>query len=139
MKYKLYQFTGLTRCDGTTESIGLYQVIKKYDNLFLGKRIIPVNPKYETPEYSISTLTLLEDKLFCFEADYYEMESIKEYIEDGFVIVPFSRTFFIMDLIPYYKQGLDVIFMTIKEYKQFKKDYADSLITVEDKTNQELF
>ena len=67
------------------------------------------------------------------------MESIKEYIEDGFVIVPFSRTFFIMDLIPYYKQGLDVIFMTIKEYKQFKKDYADSLITVEDKTNQELF
>ena len=142
MKYKLYTFTGLTCFDGTTRAISLYEVIKKHNELFIPEDIdIPLrcnNPAH-TYSYATNTLQLYEDKLFCLDADYYEMESICKCIEDGYVIVPFSRTFFIMDLLPYYEQGLNVVFMTIKDYKQFKKDYSDSLVTVEDKSSRELF
>lgn len=140
MKYKLYTFTGLTCCDGTTKSISLYDVIKNHSEL-LTPSTVPgsINLNINIASYTANTLRLYEDKLFCLKADCYDLESIQKYIEDGFVIVPFSRTFFIMDLLPYYEQGLDIVFMTIKEYKQFKKDYEDSLLTVEDHRTKELF
>ena len=140
MQYKLYTFTGLTCCDGTTKSITLHDVIKNHSELFIPEDIpLRCNNSWYTYSYAVNTLQLYEDKLFCLNADYYEMESICKCIEDGYVIIPFSRTFFIMDLLSYYEQGLDVVFMTIKDYKQFKKDYADSLVTVEDKRVKGLF
>ena len=136
MKYKLYTFTGLTCCDGTTKPIGLYEVIKEHNELFLPP--LPVS-RWSTSLYAANTLHLYEDKLFCLEANEADMSYIQDWIEKGLVIVPFSRTYFIMDLIPYYEQGLTVVFMTIKDYRQFKKDYADSLVTVEDKRVKGLF
>lgn len=131
-KYLIYNFTGLTCSDGTTKAISLYDVILKHPKMFLTL----VDEKFET----VNTLKLYEDNLFCLDADYYEMESIQHAIEDGFVIIPFSRTFFIMDLIPYYKMGMKVLFMKIKDYKQFKSDYEDSqLVAVEDKRTKGLF
>ena len=132
MGYKLYTFTGLTKCDGTTKSISLYEVIKEHSKLF-------ENHYMGIDSYNANTILLFENKLFCFEANCYEMESIQDCIEKGTVIIPFSRTYFIMDLISYYEQGFDVMFMKIKDYKQFKKDYGDSLITVEDNRVQPLF
>ena len=125
MQYKLYNFTGITSSNNTTISISLKNVIKDYSDMF--------------SSVSATTNELFESKGFCFEADYYEMESICKCIEDGLVVVPFSRTFFIMDLIPYYNLNMHLVFMTIKDYKQFKKDYTDSLMTVEDKRTKELF
>ena len=139
MKYKLYTFTGITCCDGTTKSISLYDVIKRYDELFLNMHTLPVNPRYETPWYAIPTLTLLEDKVFCLEANEVEMKYIQDWVEKGLTIIPFSRTYFVMDLLSYLEQGLTIAFMTIKDYKQFKKDYADNLMSVEDKTVKGLF
>jgi hypothetical protein len=139
MEYLIYNFTGLTCCDGTTKAIDLYSVIKNSSDLFLDGHSTPIDPQYETPWYAINTLKLYEDNKFCLNADYYEMESIQKSIEKGLIIIPFSRTFFIMDLIPYYEQGLKIVFMKIKDYKQFKKDYENSIITVEDKSNRELF
>lgn len=139
MKYLIYNFTGLTCCDGTTKSIDLYSVIKNHGDLFLDNHSISKNPGCDTPWYTINTLKLYEDNTFCLDADYYEMKSIQKYIEDGLIIVPFSRTYFIMDLIPYYEQGLKVVFMKIKDYKQFKQDYENSLVTIEDKRTKDLF
>ena len=132
MKYLLYNFTGLTCSDGTTKAISLYDVILKHPDLFTPL----ISEKFET----VNTLKLYEDNLLCLDSEYYEMESIQKLIEDGFVIIPFSRTFFIMDLIPYYKMGMIVLFMKIKDYKQFKSDYENSqVISVEDKRTKGLF
>jgi len=125
MKYLLYTFTGITRCDGETIALPLQTVIKDYSKLFT----------------SVATTTneLFESKIFCLSADNYEMKDINALVEKGIVIVPFSRTFYIADLLNYYNLGMDVMFMKIKDYKQFKQNYEDSLVTVEDKRTKNLF
>lgn len=125
MVYLLYNFTGISQYDGETKSVQLETVIREYDMLFTS--------------VAATTDELLKSKDFCLEADYYSMESIIRCIEDGYVIVPFSKRFYIVDLLNYYNLGMKVLFMNIKDYKQFKKDYGNSLVTVEDKRTKELF
>ena len=125
MNYLLYNFTGVSKPDGKTKSISLETVIRKYDKMF-------TSPSSTTDE-------LFTSKGFCFEADYYSMESVINLIEDNYVIIPFSRKFFIMDLLNYYNLGMKVLFMKIKDYNQFKEDYGNSLVTVEDTRTKELF
>lgn len=125
MDYLLYNFTGICKPDGKTVRISLETVIRKHDKMFS-------SPAATTDE-------LFTGKGFCFEADYYDMKSITRCIEDGYVIIPFSRRFYIMDLLGYYNLGMSVLFMLIKDYKQFRKDYGNSLVTVEDKRAKGLF
>lgn len=125
MKYLLYTFTGITRCDGETIEVHLQTVIKDYSKLFTS--------------VTATTNELFESKIFCLSADNYEMKDINALVEKGIVIVPFSRTFYIADLLNYYNLGMDVMFMKIKDYKQFKQDYEDSLVSVEDKRTKNLF
>lgn len=131
MKYKLYTFTGITGSDGNVRAISLQEVIKNNPDLFLF---------FEGDTFeNVNTLCLYDYPYFCLEANEVELSYITDLIEKGLVIVPFSRTFFIMDLIPYLDNGFSIAFMKIKDYKQFKKDYSNSLVTVEDKTTKELF
>ena len=125
MKYLLYTFTGITRCDGETIALPLQTVIKDYSKLFTS--------------VAATTNELFESKAFCLSADNYEMKDINALVEKGIVIVPFSRTFFVADLLNYYNLGMDVMFMKIKDYKQFKEDYTDSLVSVEDNRTKNLF
>lgn len=125
MKYLLYTFTGITRCDGETIALPLQTVITDYSKLFTS--------------VAATTNELFESKAFCLSADNYEMKDINSLVEKGIVIVPFSRTFYVADLLNYYNLGMDVMFMKIKDYKQFRQDYENSLVTVEDKTTKNLF
>ena len=125
MKYLLYTFTGITRCDGETIALPLQTVIKDYSKLFTS--------------VAATTNELFESKAFCLSADNYEMKDINALVEKGIAIVPFSRTVYVADLLNYYKLGMDIMFMKIKDYKKFKQDYEDSLVTVEDKTTKNLF
>ena len=125
MKYLLYNFTGISKPNGETKSIQLETVIRKYDKMFTS--------------VAATTDELFTSKGFCLEADYYSMESIISCIEDGYVIVPFSKRFYIADLLKYYDLGMKILFMRIKDYKQFKEDYGNSLVTVEDKRIKGLF
>lgn len=53
------------------------------------------------------------------------MEQIRKRIEEGYVIVPFSKSFYLIDLLNYYNLGLKTCFMTNKAFKIFRKVYRD--------------
>ena len=53
------------------------------------------------------------------------MEQIRKRIEEGYVIVPLSRSFYIVDLLKYYNLGLKPCFITSKGFKIFRKVYKD--------------
>jgi hypothetical protein len=53
------------------------------------------------------------------------MEQIKKRIEEGYVIVPVSKSIYAIDLLKYYNLGLKPCFMTSKAFKIFKKVYKD--------------
>ena len=53
------------------------------------------------------------------------MEQIKKRIEEGYVIVPFSSSIYLVDLLKYYDLGLKPCFMTSKGFKIFRKVYKD--------------
>ena len=130
MKYKVYKFTGITLSDGTTKSITLDDVIRKHDKFFS-------SPLATTIELFDGNE---EGNPFCLSAYDFDMNMMSKIVERGYVIVPFSRTFYICDLLKYYDLGLFVIFMKIKDYKQFKEDYAESIVlSVQDNRTKELF
>lgn len=53
------------------------------------------------------------------------MEQIRKRIEEGYVIVPFSKSFYLADLLKYYNLGLKPCFMSNKGFKIFRKVYKD--------------
>lgn len=53
------------------------------------------------------------------------MEQIRKRIEEGYVIVPFSKNIRLIDLLKYYNLGLKTCFMTNKTFKIFRKVYKD--------------
>jgi len=53
------------------------------------------------------------------------MEQIKKRIEEGYVIVPLSKSIYQVDLLKYYDLGLKPCFMTNKAFKIFRKVYKD--------------
>lgn len=53
------------------------------------------------------------------------MEQIRKRIEEGYVIVPFSKSMCLIDLLNYYNLGLKPCFMTNKAFKIFRKVYKD--------------
>ena len=53
------------------------------------------------------------------------MEQIKKRIEEGYVIVPFSKSINLISLLNYYNLGLKPCFMTNKAFKIFRKVYKD--------------
>lgn len=125
MTYKIYDFTGITTSEGLTIPIPLDKVIIDYPDMF-NDQLSTVNEIYEGNN-------------FCLSASTVSMETMYELIECGYTIVPFTRTMYIYDLLGYYKLGMKVLFMKIKDYKNFKKDYEDGLVKIEDRTVKELF
>ena len=53
------------------------------------------------------------------------MEQIKKRIEEGYVIVPFSKSIYAIDLLNYYNLGLKPCFMPSKGFRIFRKVYKD--------------
>lgn len=53
------------------------------------------------------------------------MEQIRKRIEEGYVIVPFSKSIYLIDLLKYYNLGLKICFMTNKAFRIFRKVYKD--------------
>ncbi len=53
------------------------------------------------------------------------IEQIEKRIEDGYVIVPFSKNIYLVDLLKYYNLGLKPCFMSNKAFKIFRKVYKD--------------
>ena len=53
------------------------------------------------------------------------MEQIRKRIEEGYVIIPFSKSIYLVDLLKYYNLGLKPCFMTSKGFKIFRKVYKD--------------
>ena len=53
------------------------------------------------------------------------MEQIKKRIEEGYIIIPFSKSIYLVDLLKYYNLGLKPCFMTSKGFKIFRKVYKD--------------
>ena len=53
------------------------------------------------------------------------MEQIKKRIEEGYVIVPFSKSIYVIDLLKYYDLGLKSCFMINKAFRIFRKVYKD--------------
>lgn len=53
------------------------------------------------------------------------MEQIRKRIEEGYVIVPFSKSIYLVDLLKYYNLGLKPCFITSKGFRIFRKVYKD--------------
>ena len=53
------------------------------------------------------------------------MEQIRKRIEEGYVILPLSKSIYAIDLLKYYNLGLKPCFMTNKAFKIFRKVYKD--------------
>ena len=53
------------------------------------------------------------------------MEQIRKRIEEGYIIIPFSKSIYLIDLLKYYNLGLKTCFMTNKAFKIFRKVYKD--------------
>lgn len=53
------------------------------------------------------------------------MEQIRKHIEEGYAVVPFSKSIYAIDLLKYYNLGLKPCFMTNKAFKIFRKVYKD--------------
>lgn len=53
------------------------------------------------------------------------MEQIRKRIEEGYVIIPFTKSIYLADLLKYYDLGLKTCFMTNKAFKIFRKVYKD--------------
>lgn len=73
--------------------------------------------------YNPTTLEIL--RRFRMDQNLLKMEQIKKRIEEGYVIVPFSKSIYAIDLLKYYDLGLKPCFMTTKAFKIFKKVYKD--------------
>ena len=53
------------------------------------------------------------------------LEQIRKRIEEGYVIIPFSKSIYLADLLKYYDLGLKPCFMTNKGFKIFRKVYKE--------------
>ena len=55
----------------------------------------------------------------------FTMEQIRKRIEEGYVIVPVSKSIYAIDLLKYYNLGLKPCFMSSKGFRIFRKVYKD--------------
>lgn len=73
--------------------------------------------------YNPTTLEIL--RKFRTDQKLLTMEQIRKRIEEGYVIVPFSKSMYAIDLRKYYNLGLKPCFMSNKGFKIFRKVYKD--------------
>ena len=73
--------------------------------------------------YNPTTLEIL--RKFRTNQNLLTMEQIRKRIEEGYVIVPFSKSIYAIDLLKYYNLGLKPCFITNKGFKIFRKVYKD--------------
>lgn len=73
--------------------------------------------------YNPTTLEI--PRIFRMDQNLLTMEQIRKRIEEGYVIVPFSKSIYAIDLLKYYNLGLKPCFMTNKVFKIFRKVYKD--------------
>ena len=73
--------------------------------------------------YNPTTLEIL--RRFRMDQNLLTMEQIKKRIEEGYVIIPFSKSINLIILLNYYNLGLKTCFMTNKAFKIFRKVYKD--------------
>ena len=73
--------------------------------------------------YNPTTLEI--PRQFIMNQNLLTMEQIRKRIEEGYVIVPLSKSIYAIDLLKYYNLGLKPCFITNKGFKIFRKVYKD--------------
>lgn len=73
--------------------------------------------------YNPTTSEIL--RKFRMDQNLLTMEQIRKRIEEGYVIVPFSKSIYLIDLLKYYDLGLKPCFMSNKGFRIFRKVYKD--------------
>jgi hypothetical protein len=73
--------------------------------------------------YNPTTLEI--PRKFRMDQNLFTMEQIRKRIEEGYAIVPFSKSIYLIDLLRYYNLGLKPCFMSNKGFKIFRKVYKD--------------
>lgn len=69
---------------------------------------------------------LLKDSGVRVSYTFNTFNKIYQEINNGLLAVfPINSTTYLSDIKPYIKMGFKIVFMSHKEYKQFKKDYQD--------------
>lgn len=81
----------------------------------------PEKYRYYNPTTSFSDM----QHRFKMHKELLTIEQIRKRIEEGYVIVPFSKSIYLIDLLKYYNLGLKTCFMTNKAFKIFRKVYKD--------------
>ena len=79
------------------------------------------------PKISIlyNPTTLEIPRKFRMDQNLLTMEQIRKRIEEGYVIIPFTKSIYLADLLKYYDLGLKPCFMTNKAFRIFRKVYKD--------------
>lgn len=125
MDYKIYTITGITS-DGEVLPTDFRTILSHFSNYF--------------EDRAATTDILYTSDRFSMRADIYSMVQIQDMITSGMVLVPFSKRWYVHDLLSYCDLGLEIRFMLIKDYKDFQEKYSDSqLVGVEDHRTKTLF
>ena len=125
MDYKIYTITGITS-DGEVLPTDFRTILSHFSDYF--------------EDRAATTDILYTSDRFSMRADIYSMEQIQDMITSGMVLVPFSKRWYIHDLLSYCNLGLEIRFMLIKDYRDLQERYSDSqLVGVEDHRTKTLF
>ena len=126
MDYKIFKITGVMTSYGKVLPTDFHTILRSFDDFF--------------EDRTVTTNVIYDSDRFTMRADTYSMEQIQELVSSGIVMVPFSRRWYVHDLLSYCDLGLEIRFMLIKDYKELEEEYSDSqLVGVEDHRTKALF
>ncbi len=126
MDYKIFKITGVMTPDGKVLPTDFRTILRSFDDFF--------------EDRTVTTDVIYDSDRFTMRADEYSMEQIQDLVSSGAVIVPFSRRWYVHDLLSYCDLGLEIRFMLIKDYRDLQEKYSDSqLLGVEDHRTKTLF
>ena len=125
MDYKIYTITGITS-NGKVLPADFSAILSHFNDYF--------------EDRAATTDILYTSDRFSMRADMYSMEQIQDMVSSGIVIVPFSKRWYVHDLLSYCDLGLEIRFMLIKDYKELQEKYSESqFVGVEDHRTKTLF
>jgi hypothetical protein len=126
MDYKIFKITGVMTSYGKVLPADFSAILCNFDDYF--------------EDRAATTDILYTSDRFSMRADIYPMEQIQDMITSGMVLVPFSKRWYIHDLLSYCDLGLKIRFMLIKDYKDLQEKYSDSqIVGIEDHRTKTLF
>lgn len=102
-------FTGTLNKDGHVKTCSLKKYLETYFNNY----------------YQITMKDFFECKNHYFDCRQADIEDIFNWIEKGYMIIPFSSNIKKKEVLQYINAGFNVLFMRPAEYKAMKKAYKE--------------